>query len=192
MKNDSEKIQLEDTADLLITLLYAPGSTNSVNEPIEGITRFQKLMFLLGQGMGPTQLVEYAKSCGYKPYKMGPYSDKLNNELDTLVSAGIIKTEQLTYWISDDSDESKDEEYDADLGISSSKVVTSYKYSLTKFGETIGKSIWDSIPKSNQQGLSKFKSFFNSLTLRQLLIFAYEKFPEYTTRSIIKEQLGLK
>ena len=42
-------IAIESFTDLLIALLYAPGRTGAANEPIEGRTRIQKLLFLLQQ-----------------------------------------------------------------------------------------------------------------------------------------------
>jgi hypothetical protein len=43
----------------------------------------------------------------------------------------------------------------------------------------------------NRRQFGVFKAFFNSLSLRQLLIFTYENFPEYTVESTIKKGLGL-
>ena len=188
----SDSLPIENGSDLLIVLLYSQGASGTINEPIEGITRLQKLMFLLRQGIGPEKLVNIAESYGYKPYKMGPYSDDLNADIEELISAGIIHSEQLKYWIHDDSDNSADLDPDIDAPSIKKKKVISLKFSLTSpLGIEIGKDLWETLKKEDKAGMTKFKSFFNSLSLRQLLIFAYEKFPEFTTKSIIKGQLGL-
>jgi hypothetical protein len=189
-KKESEPLGIENSTDLLIVLLYAPGKSGKPNDPIDGITRLQKLMFLLQQGEGPKQLVSDAMAYGYKPYKMGPYAPELQRDLNDLQSAGIIHTQRLDYWLPDDAD--------APLGESETesspreKRVESLRFSLTPdFGIQVGGDLWKTLTAKQRDAISQFKSFFNSLTLRQLLIFTYERFPAFTTESTIKSQLGL-
>lgn len=183
---------MENGTDLLILLLFTPGHTGKEGEPIEGITRLQKLMFLLRQGLGPGKMVDLAKMYGYKPYKMGPYSDELARDLEELIAAGIIRGDRLEYWIRDDSDEMLDADPDVDMPARKKKKVESIRYSLTQeLGIQIGSDLWKTLDSAERRELKKFKTFFNALSLRQLLIFAYERFPEFTTESVIKSQLGL-
>jgi uncharacterized protein YwgA len=182
-----DKLKVENSMDLLLVLLYAAGKSGQFGEAIEGITRLQKLVFLLQQGKGPKTLIKMAEEYGYKPYKMGPYSENLREDIDNLIAAGIVKTERLKYLISDDSD---GDDAGCDL-CEESKEVESLKFSLTEEGKKAGKELWESLNKKEQNGLSEFKSFFCSLTLRQLLIFVYDKFPDYTVKSEIKKKLGL-
>lgn len=190
--SESQPMRVENAMDLLLTLLYAPGKGDTKAEPIEGITRLQKLVFLLQQDVGPRQLVEEANQAAYEPYKMGPYSAQMRSDLEELVSAGIVVTERLNYWLSDDGDERPDEIADFDSPTRETKRVESNRYSLSRDpGLDIGKELWESLPLQTRDELTKFKQFFNSLSLRQLLIFTYEKFPAYTEASTIKTQLGL-
>ena len=55
-----------------------------------GVTRLQKLLFLLGEeeGLRPT-----AGGYDFEPYKAGPYSPKLYDDLEFLENLGIIKGE---------------------------------------------------------------------------------------------------
>jgi uncharacterized protein YwgA len=190
--NPTGGLPLENGTDLLILLLFTPGHTGKEGEPIEGITRLQKLMFLLRQGLGPGKMVDLAKMYGYKPYKMGPYSDELARDLEELIAAGIIRGDRLEYWIRDDSDEMLDADPDVDMPARKKKKVESIRYSLTQeLGIQIGSDLWKTLDSAERRELKKFKTFFNALSLRQLLIFAYERFPEFTTESVIKSQLGL-
>ena len=182
----NEPFKLETGSDLLIVLLYAPGKTDTDGEPIDGITRLQKLMFLLQQGVGPKQLVNDAIAYGYKPYKMGPYATGLQRDLNDLQAAGIIVTDRLNYWLPDDGDVSPGGEQDT----SGEKHVESFRFRLSELGLRIGKDIWNGLPDRHRHELKTFKRFFNALTLRQLLIFTYERFPAYTSASTIKHQLG--
>ena len=189
----SEQLRVETSMDLVITLLYVPGK-KGVAEPIEGITRLQKLMFLLQQRekFSPKDLVDLAKEYQYEAYKMGPYAKQLNQDLEELESAGIVVTERLDYWLPDDMDSPPEEDAIFDLPVTPKKRVQSSRFLLSKdLGLKIGQELWESLAPKLRKELSDFKHFFNSLSLRQLLIFTYEKFPEYTSESTIKEQLGL-
>ncbi|GAI01478.1 unnamed protein product [marine sediment metagenome] len=188
----SQTFKVEHSLDLLLVLLFAPSHKRKGCEPIEGITRLQKLIFLLNQGKGPNSLAEIAKEYDYKADKMGPYTDSLREDLDVLISFGLVGTERLRYLISDDKD---DPDYDVDDSDYKQKVkrkrVESQKFFLTEKGKEAGEELWDSLSSKDRDALREFKAFFCSLTLRQLLIFVYDKFPQFTVKSEIKKQLGL-
>ena len=185
-QSNETPIPVENGTDLLIALLYAPGKTSSEGEPITGATRLQKLFFLLREGEGPKRLVEQARAMGFQPYKMGPFSTELRDTVTELEAADILKTERLLYVIPDDRDISNDDPDDAGPA-----EVSSIRYGLTdSFGLRVGKALWASLAEDQQRDLSAFKRFFNGLSLRQLLIFTYEKYPQYTTHSTIRDQLG--
>lgn len=76
-----QPLKVEDPSDLLLVLLYAPGRTGRLGEPIDGITRLQKLMFLLQNEKSLPRLLTDAKQYMYSPYKMGPYSADLRKAL---------------------------------------------------------------------------------------------------------------
>lgn len=181
-----EPLKVENSLDLLIVLLYAPGSTNKPGEPVSGITRLQKLVFLLKQGEGPEAVVESAKEFLYKPFKMGPFSQELYRDLDVLKSLGFLRTRKLEYLITDDDDPESDDEASA-----SSRVVESTQFELSGKGVCIGRDLFEGLKRRDREGLVEFKKFFNAIPLRQLLIFVYQKYPEFTTESTIRGKLGL-
>lgn len=185
---DSDPLKVETSLDLLIVLLYAPGSTGRFAESICGITRLQKLVFLLKQGEGPGSIVEAAKEILYKAYKMGPFSQELYSDIDLLKSLGFLQTKKLEYFIPDDED--KPDGVTEDDG-SSQQSVESTEYALVGQGIRAGQELFEGLPRSDRDGLVKFKSFFNALPLRQLLIFVYKKYPNFTGESVIRGQLGL-
>ena len=186
-QSNETPIPVENGTDLLIALLYAPGKTAHEGEPITGATRLQKLFFLLREGEGPKRLVEQAQEMGFQPYKMGPFSTALRDTVTELEAADILKTERLSYVIPDDRDAASSD----DLGDVRSQEMSSVRYVLTdSFGLRVGRALWASLDKDQQQDLTAFKRFFNGLSLRQLLIFTYEKYPQYTTHSTIRGQLG--
>ena len=192
MAMNSTNIVVEDPADLVLLLLYTSGKSNEYSEPIEGITRLQKLVFLLQKDVGLGRLIKEAKQILYEPYKMGPYSKQLQQDLGDLISAGLISTKRLHYYITDDADQSNIGEIGIDAHSDSDRKIESLQFKLTDFGNEVARDLWKSLNKFQKEELTKFKSFFNSLSLRQLLIYVYDKFPPYTTRSEIKKSLGSK
>lgn len=196
---ESEALRVENSTDLLILLLYAPGSTGVIGEPIEGITRLQKLMFLLERDEGPKELVKLAQErFGFDPYKLGPYSKGVAEAVDELRAAGIIRSDRLDYWITDDSDNPGELAIRRNWGRAherhpSARRVESYRFSLNPaVGTRVGERLWSTLSAEDRKRLSEFKAFFNALSLRQLLIFVYDRYPKYTTESTIKHQLEVE
>ncbi len=188
----SETFKVENSLDLLLVLLFAPGSKEDEGKPIEGITRLQKLIFLLNQGKGPDSLVKIANEYNYEAYKMGPYTSSLREDLDLLVSLGLIGTERLRYMISDDQDDSEYDVDDPDYKQERKyRRIESQKFFLTEKGKEAGGELWGNLSSRDQKALKEFKEFYCSLSLRQLLIFVYDQFPNFTVKSEIKEQLEL-
>lgn len=180
---------VEDGTDLLILLLYAPGKSGRIAEPVAGTTRLQKLFFLLREGEGPSDLVKEAQDLLFEAHKMGPYSMQLRNVVADLQAAGIIEVDHLDYILPDDV---PDDDDGGEGRLDRTRKVTSSRYRLSDdLGRMVGAGLWAGLDESVGHALSEFKDFFNSISLRQLLIFTYEKFPKYTTRSTIKEQLGI-
>lgn len=180
-------LKVENSLDLLMVLLYAPGGTGKVAEPVAGITRLQKLVFLLKQGEGPEAIVESASEFVYKPFKMGPFSQELYRDLDVLKSLGLLRTRKLEYLITDDDD---DADADDESG-PQERVVESTLFELSERGVRAGRDLFDGLKRRDREGLVEFKTFFNAIPLRQLLIFVYQKYPKYTTESTIRGKLGL-
>lgn len=189
-KGNDNVLSVESSLDLLLVLLYAPGASGVPGEPIDGITRLQKLMFLLGQGQGPREVVAAAKEYPFNAYKMGPFAQELYRDIDMLRSLGFLRTERLDYTITDDRDrDPEDSAFDSAPAV---REIESVRFKLSEHGIIVGRELFESLTKKDREGLVEFKRFFNSLSLRQLLIFVYQKYPEFTTKSEIKGQLGLE
>lgn len=74
---------------LLLLLLGVDGPSAS-KKGIGGITRLQKLLFLLWKEAGVKQVDDGFK---FTPYKAGPYSRKLYDELEMLENLGFVRSE---------------------------------------------------------------------------------------------------
>ncbi len=187
---EQSSLKIENSLDLLLTLLYSPGHRNEIGEPVEGITRLQKLLFLLQQDVGPKQLVKEAMKYKYIPYKMGPYAAEISEDIDFFIALGIVTTEPLEYWLTDDVDYGEQETLTVKDEIN--RRVVSNRYMLTRDkGMEAGRNLWENLKKSQQKDFSAFKKYYNSLTLRQLIFITYQMFPKYTTQSEIIDSLGI-
>jgi uncharacterized protein YwgA len=78
-------------ADILLMLLYAPGKSGKVNEPIRGKTRLQKELFLAQKQLRDEGV---SHPFSFMPYDMGPYSKELYNTIDWLIHKGLITVQQ--------------------------------------------------------------------------------------------------
>src|SRR2546428_10866699 len=85
---------IESGADLVMALLYAPGGTGKVGEEIRGITRLEKLVFLLLKVVGFESRTRGELS--YKAYDYGPYSGELIDILQALKGEGLLQSELVS------------------------------------------------------------------------------------------------
>ena len=74
----------------VVLLLLGIGPKEELAEGIGGITRLQKLLFLLGKetGLEPTD-----SGFEFAAYKKGPYSSKLYDDLEFLENLGFVESE---------------------------------------------------------------------------------------------------
>ena len=184
------KIMDEKRADLLLMLLYAPGISGKVAEPLAGVTRLNKLLFLLENEGG----VE--KNFDFKPYKMGPYSSKINPVIEFLTTfpdpkkpvvimkEGYVKSgtnlEQTQYMDDIASTDDRAEELDK---------YNSSTFSLSDSGVKLAQAIWNSAPDNLRSTVETIKTKYSSLTLNQLLKYVYSNYPDMITRSEIRDKI---
>lgn len=178
-------------SDLLLLLLYSKGRSNKHNEPIRGITRFMKLLYLLDvEG-------KFDKNFYFEPYKMGPFSSEVYPELEFLKSyptperplietkkdrggSNLFTQEQIKI-IEDISLEGEDEP------LSYSEINT--EFSLSDLGEKVACKLWDQLKNDQKTTIESIKTKYGGIPLRSLLKYVYKNYPEMTTNSEIKDQV---
>lgn len=84
MNNSHREVQ--NGKNLLVLLLHAPGNSGHSNEPIFGMTRLQKELFLIQK-----KLEEERVESTFRKYLMGPYSKEVYGEIERLKSENIIE-----------------------------------------------------------------------------------------------------
>jgi hypothetical protein len=189
---------IKNKTELLLALLYA-GDGNSApishSSPIVGITRLEKLLFLAKIEHNLLSAAPDDKDFHFVPFRMGPWTQEVYDEVDFLESIGLLVKERRS-GISVE-DEAHNDELFGDLvldkyqrgSISSDETTDSFQ--LTEDGRKKAAEIWHRLPADEQQKLIALKRRFNSMNLRQFLRYVYQKYPEFAEASEIKESLNL-
>jgi uncharacterized protein YwgA len=187
---------LRNKADLVLALLYADAGSSSQPSPVVGITRLEKLLFLLTIDEGFLKDAPPTETFSFVPFRMGPYTPEVYDEVDFLESLGLISKESSETRSATDA--VHDDELFSDLVIDKyqkSAAQTSDEaevFRLTEEGKNKALSAWRRLTEEEKAKLRRVKQAFNTMNLRQFLRYVYKKHPEYTTESEIKEYLGLR
>ena len=185
---------IKNKSHLILALLYASDSEKEL-QSIEGITRLEKLLFLINQ---EDKLTSWKSndSFNFKPYLMGPFSSEIYDEVDFLESLGLVSSKNIgtnppSGSVEDDlffSNQILDKYQKNEIFDTEEKSV----YELSAQGKELAKKIFESLPATDKKYLIDLKKKFGQLELKQLLRYIYQKYPSYASKSEIKEYLGLK
>jgi len=179
-------------SDLILLLLYSRGASDKTNEPIQGITRLMKLLFLLHK----EENLESPFS--FQAYKIGPFSSEVYPEMEFLQSFPKPDTPLINARTSSMADSSIGPEQlkmiddiaildDEDYLIATSDI--NKEFSLSPLGEKVASQLWNDLDTANKVAIEKVKRQYGSLTLRSLLRHVYSEYPDMTVNSEIKDQL---
>ncbi len=176
--------------DLLLLLLYSNGFSGKYNEPIRGITRFMKLLYLIEKES------EIENSFHFEPYKMGPFSSEVYPEIEFLKNFpspdnSFLRTKPEEFCDETTNPEQikiiEDINLDEDAPLNCSEVNT--EFSLSALGMKVAEQLWIGINSNEKKALIDIKTNYGNMALRDLLRYVYKKYPDMTTKSIIKDQL---
>jgi len=141
---------------VVLALLYAPGKTGAM-EPISGITRFEKMLFLLTSN----KFRDVFNDLDYAADNFGPYSGTLVDLLENLSDLDLIEKEKGK--IIDVADEANS--YDG-------RTIPDV-YRLTDYGSALAESIFNSLSGEERREITQMKSDLNSMSLDALLGYVY-------------------
>ena len=186
---------------LLLLLLGLDGPSVST-KGIGGITRLQKLLFLLWKEAG---ILEVESGFEFRPYKVGPYSRKLYDELELLENLGLIQSEvqgEASEAEAAELEELSFEELMGDDGqtfgdaeATSSDTFEERRFTLTDKGlELVKKMLEKPESKPFADGIRKIKSKFATYSLQDLLYHVYTKYEAdgWTSESEIRDKVLAK
>ncbi len=174
--------RVDNRKDALLLLLYAPGSSGETCEPIRGRTRLMKLAFLLERRH------DFAKRAGirnyyrFEPYKFGPFSKELYDDISFLENLRYIKARELgdppiaelsedqrileEWLIADDTEDESRAGFQEE------------EFTLTERGREFAAGLFNSLSREKRRALSEVKGRYGALPLTSLLRFVYRTYPK--------------
>lgn len=190
-------MKITSSKDLIMILLYARGCTGKKYEPIVGHTRLMKMIFLFNKEIQPKfnlgKNISDAAFPNFEPYDYGPYSEQVYVDLEFLVDMEFVKVapvnaieeelegekDEYEYWqaISGQTEEPKP------LGQVDQFIITQRGKDFIESGE-LGE-----IAEDQWRIFEMFKERCTGIPLRALLRYVYNKYPEMTTKSKIKNKI---
>ncbi len=181
--------------EVLALLLYLPGKTERLCEPIVGRTRLVKTMFLFTKEIKP-QLTKKGWDLTlpvFTPYDYGPFSIDVLNDVETLHALGIVDVDAIPesepFDVLDDMNAMELTYYQGIAGTVERQFMD--RYQLTTTGAAFCQSELKPRFTDARQwlALSEFKKRCNSISLTALLRYVYTRYPNYTANSKIRDQV---
>lgn len=162
-------MDVENSLDVLLLLLRAQNA-----KEIEGITRIQKMMFLLDQTTDLPVDLEFKQS----PY--GPVSLALLEGIRQLKALKLIESYSLKGVVSGDEDRRIVKAQDQQAGHGAFQY-PSRRFELTEKGQEVSHELQDSLTSEVLNSLDDFKERWNPLTLGAFLLHVYQQAPDFCT-----------
>jgi hypothetical protein len=182
-----------DHADLVLLMLGAPTADPGQDGRCAGITRLEKLAFLVKEDSHFDELTrEPSESLHFRPYHYGPYTREIYDAVDLLVGIGLIRERRQATGTSLDLAEELDELDPRDLGIFGGRRDERYVervFELSEKGEYVARVLAERVGSGALSEITRIKDEYGTLPLRILLRRVYAAHPEMTTQSLIRDKL---
>lgn len=191
-QKEAESWKPESALDVLMILLYSEGRSGEVGEPIEGITRLDKIMYLLSQSTEFSQIIN--KSYEFQADNFGPFAPELFDDIQALKQECVIdtsserKTKNRIETVDEESVEKVfDEEPDMNVSWKKYPVET---YKLTEIGMKIATQLYNNLTEAQKIEIKKIKKTFGEMNLKNLLYYVYSTAPgKMLAKSRIKNEI---
>ena len=179
-------------ADYLLLLLYLDNKS-----PILGAIRLEKMMFLFNNEIAP-RLKETGWDSDKLPefiaYNFGPFSKDVYEQVELFKGIGFLRVTNLMakeeLIEADDWEEgpfSKELDY---AGFQLNDEKRYYKYQMLDLGaDYVSKKICPELTAEQLAMLLQFKKKITSLSPKQILRYVYTKYPDFTSNSLIKNEV---
>lgn len=174
-----------DQADLVLLLLAAETANPAHRFRCNGITRLEKLLFLVEKETAVPQEIQSPFS--FEAYHYGPYSREVYDSVDLLRSLRLLDERRVDVATGLDVSEEASalDAFDTD----SADAYVERQLFLTPDGKDIARVLSTRLSPASKKALAVLKDRYGTMPLRQLLRYVYGKYPEYATRSRISSSL---
>ena len=174
MQKQPSQLDREDVLLLLLSALSACGT----KQRVAGITRLEKMMFLLQKETAFSGKLQ--NKFNFEPWKFGPFSKEIYQDLDLLACLGLVeaKEEELPSF-AEFTEEGKlieSEDYEP---------IVQKVFSLTDRGCRVAEKLKAAISEKDWAEVGQLKKRFEKVPLTRLIQYVYQKYPETTTESVL-------
>lgn len=178
----SNPIEIDDA---IVLLLGTPAGGTPAGE-IQGVTRLEKLIFLLEKETSSNKWLD--EDAEFEAYNFGPFSQKVYQAVDMLGAAGLVLDSGSAA-----ADESDTWEERNGIDNLASDPYTTRDFKLTDRGWRYFRALTNELPPGALDELARFKERFASMPLRQLVRYVYQRYDEFTKNSLIRDDiLGIR
>jgi len=169
-----------ETDDVIVLLLGAPGGPEAPGD-LDGVTRLEKLVFLLEHETPVHAWV--TDVADFRSHKFGPFSAKIYQAVDTLAAYELLRDSARV------SNNTEDRWEAVNVLGDELDPYTTRTFQLTDRGRKYYAALIAELPPDAEDLLTQFKDRFARLPLRQLVRYVYERYPEFTDKSEIRDEI---
>ena len=190
-KEESIEIQL-DPEDIILLLLEA-NETLLGKHTVGGVTRLEKLLFLLQR---ETNIEKMDSFYEFTAHNYGPFSKEVYEALDFLEGFELIQVKERVHssYYTNVGEilllQAISEEEVSETTTINSEGVTEKLFLLTESGHKVAKKLRQTIEKRRPKDIEELNGIirrYGKLPLNQLIRYVYHKYPEMTVKSIHPE-----
>jgi len=170
-----------DREDILLLLLSAL-SGQSAKQPVAGVTRLEKMMFLLQKETAFSGRLQHRFK--FEPWKFGPFSKEIYEDLDLLASLGLVDAEERE--LRSYAEHTEREEYNRLMESEDDEPIIEKTFLLTDRGRRVAEKLRTWISENDWHEIEQLKVRFERVPLTRLIQYVYHKYPETTSRSVLE------
>lgn len=179
--------KIDNRKDILLLLLYMPGSDGELAKPIRGRTRLMKLLYLLMREKEIDKIFNITNYYEYEAYDYGPFSKDVFEDVQFLRNIDFLeanpeeKTNPIEQWEDyklviesgvDYENEGVDPEFQEE------------EFSLSDKGKRfVEENLLPILPDEAKEDLQSIKIFGGDMSLSSLLRYVYIKYPESASKA---------
>lgn len=158
---------IDRRTDVVFLLFYYAGS-------IRGVTKVQKLLFLIEHETKFFEAYRDSVAFEFAPYKMGPFSEHVYEELLFLLQLEAIRTEPI-----------KTADYEP---VDDGELINK-EFTITRKGEKIASELDSLLEEEHRKELQQLAEDYGDMPLSELLHYVYTEYPSYAEQSEIKPEI---
>lgn len=175
MQNQPSNLDREDILLLLLSALSGCGT----KQRVAGITRLEKMMFLLQKETGFSGKLQ--NKFNFEPWKFGPFSKEIYADLDLLASLGLVDAEERT--LPSYVEHTEREEYSR--LIEDDEEIVEKTFALTDRGCKVSEKLRAFVSDKDWQEIEGLTKRFEKVPLTRLIQYVYHRYPETTSKSVL-------